>query len=345
VRGFGFRSHGGPEVLEYVEVPEPIPGPGEIRVRITAAAFNRLDRFTREGIPGVDVALPHVLGSDGAGRVDSLGPGVEGPAVGERVLLNPGLWDGSCEACLAGVECLCRSYRILGEHTQGTATGLVVVPSRNVHRTPAGFSDEEAAAAPLVFQTAYRALRTIGQVEQGQTVAIIGAGGGVATAAVQIARWLGARVVVATRDPAKAEAIARLGAETIPLDDAHPLDKGLWQWSGKRGIDVIFDSVGTPTVPRSVRALARGGRVVVIGATAGPIVELDLRTLFWRQGSLRGSTMATAAEFREVYGLLATGKLRPVIDRAFPFEEGVAAFSRFDAPDLFGKIVLRGPTP
>lgn len=341
--GFGFREHGGPEVLEYVEVPEPTPGPGEVRVRLRAAGFNRLDLFTRAGIPGVTVERPHVLGSDGAGTIDELGAGVEGLSQGARVLLNPGLWDGTCPACRAGVECLCREFRILGEHTQGSAAPFVVVPARNVHALPDALDFDTGAAAPLVFQTAYRALKTVGAVAPGETAAIVGAGGGVATAAVQVARLLGARVVVASRSAAKAERAAQLGAETLVLDEANPLDKALWRWSEKRGVDVIFDSVGAPTVPRSLRALARGGRLVVIGATAGPLVEVDLRPLFWRQGSLRGSTMATAAEFREVLGHLAAGRLRPVVDRVFPFEEGRAALARLDAPDLFGKVVLRTP--
>ncbi len=340
MRGFGFREHGGPDVLEYVEVPEPSAGPGEIRIRLEAAGFNRLDLFTRDGIPGVPIERPHVLGSDGAGRVDQLGPGVDGPSVGTPVLLNPGLWDGTCPACLAGQECLCRQFRIVGEHTQGTAAPYIVVPARNVHRRPESLDVVAAAAAPLVFQTAYRALRTVGSLVPGERCAIIGAGGGVATAAIQIASLLGANVAVATRSPEKGARAASLGAEPVVFNEANPLDKALWTWSEKQGVDVIFDSVGAPTVPRSVRALARGGRIVVIGATAGPKVEVDLRPLFWRQASIRGSTMSTAREFEEVLGYLASGRVRPVVDRAYPFEEGRAALARMDAPDLFGKVVL-----
>ncbi|HTT25519.1 MAG TPA: zinc-binding dehydrogenase [Thermoplasmata archaeon] len=344
MRGFGFREHGGPEVLEYVEVPEPVPGPGEIRVRIEAAGFNRLDLFTRDGIPGVPIERPHVLGSDGAGRVDRLGPGVDGPAPGTPILLNPGLWDGTCPACRAGQECLCRQYRIVGEHTQGTAAPFVVVPARNVHPRPASLDVVAAAAAPLVFQTAYRALRTVGELREGERCAIVGAGGGVATAAIQIARMVGARVAVATRSREKGERAAALGAEPVVFDEETPLDKALWTWSEKQGVDVVFDSIGAPTLARSVRALARGGRVVVIGATGGPKVEIDVRPLFWRQASVRGSTMASAREFDEVLAHLAAGRLRPIVDRSFPFEAGREALARMDAPDLFGKVVLRvGP--
>lgn len=345
MRGFGFAEHGALDRLTYVEVPEPRPGPGEVRIAVRAAAFNRLDRFTLAGIPGVTVERPHVLGSDGAGVVDGVGPDVEGLRPGDPVLLNPGLWDGTCEACRRGQECLCRQFRIVGEHTQGTAAGFVVVPARNVHPKPARLSFEEAAAAPLVFQTAHRALRTVGELRAGETVAIIGAGGGTSTAAVQVAKAAGARVVVATRSGEKAERARTLGADdAVVFSEERPLDRALWEWSGKRGVDVIFDSVGGPTVPRSVKALGRGGRLVIIGATADPMVEIDVRTLFWRQASVRGSTMATAAEFRSVLQELEAGRYRPVVDRSFPFSEASEAFRRFDAPDLFGKIVVRiGP--
>jgi NADPH:quinone reductase-like Zn-dependent oxidoreductase len=345
MRGFGFVEHGGPERLGFVEIPEPRPGPGEVRVAIRAAAFNRLDRFTLAGIPGVPIARPHVLGSDGAGVVDSWGPDVVGFSTGQSVLINPGLWDGTCDACRRGHESLCRAYRIVGEHTQGTATSYVVVPARNVHPLPDRLSFVEGAAVPLVFQTAWRAMKTVGAVVPGDRVAVIGAGGGVPTAVVQAAKLLGARVVVASRSAEKAERARALGADdSIAFDEAdHPLDRVLWQWSEKNGIDVIFDSVGAATIPRSVRALARGGRVVVIGATTGPIAEIDLRTLFWRQASIRGSTMADAEEFREVLDHLARGRLRPVVDSERPLREAAEAFRRFDAPELFGKIVVTVP--
>ena len=344
MRGFGFREHGGPERLEYVELPEPRPGPGEVRLRIRAAAFNRLDRFTLAGIPGIEVERPHVLGSDGAGEVDELGEGVTDLRPGQRVLLNPGLWDGVCDACRAGNEALCREYRIVGEHTQGTVAEAVVVPRRSVHELPGDWTFAQGAAAPLVFQTAWRALATVAGVRPGETVAVVGSGGGVATAAVQVARLLGARVVVVARSAAKAEKVRALGAEELLVaNDEHPLDRVLWDWSGKRGVDVIFDSVGAPTLGRSLRAAARGGRVVVVGATGGPRVELDVRTLFWRQASVRGSTMAGRSEFDAVLAHLAGGRLAPVVDSTFPFDEAPAAFRRLDAPDLFGKVVVLGP--
>ena len=344
MRGFGFSAHGGLDRLTYVEIPEPDPGPGEVRIRIRAAAFNHLDRFTLEGIPGLSLPLPHVLGSDGAGTVDRVGAGVEDLPVGAKVLLNPGMWDGTCPACLSGREALCRNYRILGEHVQGTVTTFALMPRRNVHLLPERMSFGEGAAAPLVFETAWRALRTVGEVQAGDRVAVVGAGGGVPTAAVQVAKLLGARVAVVSRSPAKEGKTLALGADAfLPITDERPLDRSLWEWSEKKGVDVVLDSVGAPTLARSVRALSRAGRVVVIGASAGPTVELDVRTLFWRQASVRGSTMSSAGEFAAVYEHLAAGRLRAVVDSTHPFDDAVAAFRRFDAPELFGKIVVVDP--
>ncbi len=341
MKGFGFREHGGPDRLAYVEVPTPTTGPGEVRVRLRAAGFNRLDRFVLAGLPGVPIARPHVLGSDGAGVVESLGEGVEDLRVGERVLLNPGLWDGTCDACRAGLEAMCRQYRIVGEHTQGTVGEFVVVPRRNVHPLPERLSMVEGAAAPLVFQTVWRALRTVGGLVAGERVAVIGAGGGTTTAAIQVARYLGGRVAVVSRSAGKAERARRLGAEAaFVASDERPIDRLLWEWSDKRGVDLVFDSAGAATVPRSVKALARGGRVVVIGATTGPLVEVDLRTLFWRQASIRGSTMAGRAEFDDVLRVLARGELRPVLDSEWPYARAGEAFQRLESPELFGKVVV-----
>lgn len=342
MKGLGFSAHGGLDRVGWVEIRPPEPGPGEVRVSVRAAAFNRVDRFVLEGMPGVPIELPHVLGSDASGVVDRVGDGVTDIAPGAEVLVNPGLWDGTCEYCRRGQESLCRNYRILGEHTQGSATEFVVVPRRNLYAKPPVWSWGQAAAAPLVFQTAWRALRTVAELRPGETVAIIGAGGALAPAAIQVAHQLGGRVVVVGRIDAKVEKAVTLGAEAgLVASSDKPHDRLLWEWSDKRGIDVIFDSAGAETVPRSLRALARGGRVVVVGATQGPKVEIDLRTLFWRQGSLRGSTMASRAEFDAVYAELVRGHLLPIVDSEWEWGRGVDAFHRLSAPDVFGKVVLR----
>jgi NADPH:quinone reductase-like Zn-dependent oxidoreductase len=339
--GFGFQDHGGPDRLMDVKIPEPTPGPGEVRIEIEAAAFNRLDDFVLHGIPGVPIERPHVLGSDCSGRVEALGAGVADLRAGTPIMVNPALWDGTCEACRSGLECLCRNFRIVGEHTQGTATRFLVVPRRNLHVRPDHLDSGGAAAMPLVFQTAYRALATVGELHSGQRLAIVGAGGGVATAAIQIGKLLGATIAVLSRNPAKAERALALGADAVMvLSEERPLDSQLWDWSEKKGVDVIFDSVGAPTLPRSLRALARGGRVVVIGATAGSEVKIDLRPLFWRQGSIRGTTMATKAEFDRVMELIRDGRLKPVVDHEFAWAQRRLAWDRFSSPDLFGKVVL-----
>lgn len=341
MRGLGFREHGGLERLEMVEIAEPRPGPGEVRVRVRAAAFNRLDRFTLQGIPGVAIERPHVLGSDAAGIVEETGPEVADLAVGTDVLVDPGIGDGVCEYCLRGERSLCRNFRILGEHTQGSATHLITVPRRNVYPRPARLSFAEAAAAPLVFQTTWRALATVAGVRAGERVAIVGAGGGTSTAAVQVAKLLGGQVAVVSRSLERAERCRALGADAaLNFSEERPLDRVLWEWSEKKGIDVIFDSVGQPTIGRSVQALARGGRVVVIGATGGAMASINLSTLFWRQGSIRGSTMANESEFRVVLDHLSAGRLRPVVDSVYPLERAVEAFRHFDGPNLFGKVVV-----
>jgi NADPH:quinone reductase-like Zn-dependent oxidoreductase len=344
VNGFGFADHGGPDRLGDVEVPDPTPGPGEVLIRLRAAAFNRLDRFVLEGIPGVPIERPHIVGSDGAGVVEALGEGVSDLREGSRVLLNPGLWDGSCAACLRGDEALCRSYRIVGEHIQGTMTERVAVPRRNVHAIPDSLPFPEAAAAPLVFQTAWRALLTVGALAPGERVAIIGAGGGVATAAIQVALLREAEVTVVSRSLEKLERARALGANrTLPFPSDGQLDRALWSESGKLGYDLIFDSVGKESVPRSLRALARGGRLVIIGATTGPIAEIDLRTLFWRQASIRGSTMAGQSEFSAMLSELFAGRLVPVVDSRFPLARAREAYDRFSSADLFGKVVVEIP--
>lgn len=339
--GFGFAEHGGPERLGPVEIPDPRPGPGELRIELRASAFNRLDRFVLEGMPGVRVERPHVLGSDGAGLVAELGSGVEGFRVGEPVLLNPGIWDTTCEACRRGDEALCRNLRILGEHTQGTMTGSVVLPARNVHPKPAELGFAEAAALPLAYQTAWRALRTVGGLRPGERVAIIGAGGAVAPAALQVARAAGAIVSVLSRSSRKLEKASGLGADhVLALSPDTPLDAQLWAASEKRGFDVIFDSVGGSTVPRTLRGLARGGRLVIIGASTGPMAEIDLRTLFWRQASIRGSTMAGRAEFSAMLASVSRGELRPVIDSTFELARAREAYDRFAGDEAFGKVVV-----
>ncbi len=342
MKAFGFRAHGGLEAATLLDLPEPLPGPGEVKIAVRGAGLNHLDLFTLNGLPGVEVPVPHVLAGDGSGVVWETGEGVTGWRKGDRVLVDPSLPDGTCDYCLRGLECFCRNYRILGEHTQGVASEFAVLPAANLRPLPPSLDFETGACAALVFMTAYRALYTVGELRGGDQVAIIGAGGGLASAAIQLAHLRGARVVAVTGSPEKGEKALARGADEVILRSRGPeTERELWRASGKRGFDVVFDSAGEATFAGSARALARGGRLVFCGATSGPSVTVDLRPLFWRGASLRGSTMATRQEFTEVLALLRAGAVRPVVDRVFPLQGGPEALRRLATGELFGKVVLR----
>lgn len=333
-----FDVNGGPEVLRVADVPTPEPGAGEVLVRVRAAALNHLDLFVREGLP-IETPMPHIGGSDIAGEVAAVGAGVRGVEVGERVVVNPSIGCGHCEWCRKGEEPLCVDYRIIGEHTQGGFAEYVAVPAANLYRIPEGFSFEEAAAAPLVFLTAWRGLISRGRLRAGEDVLVTGASGGVSTAAVQIAKLAGARVFAVTTTE-NVERVRSLGADVVYDRSSVDFSKEVWKDTGKRGVDLILDSVGQATWKQNVRALARGGRLVVYGATTGPVVETDLRVLFWKQAEIIGTTMSNRHEFEEVMKLLFRGVLKPVVDVVWPLERIREAHERMEAGEQFGKIVL-----
>lgn len=344
MRALGFREHGGLDRVEVLDVPEPTVGAGQVGIRMRSASFNRLDLFTLAGIEGVSIPRPHILGGDGAGVVEAVGEGVARFHPGDRVLVDPSLACGTCDACRKGQEPFCRTYQIVGEHVDGTAAELVVLPATNVRPLPERLDFVGGGCVSLVFMTAYRALLVVGELRPTERVAIVGGGGGLNTAAVQLARWKGAEVVVATRSKEHAEKAQVLGASSAVVygPDA-PLDKVLWAASKKNGFDVVFDCNGTSTVGRSYRSLARGGRLVFCGGTSGPSVTIDVRPLFWRGASLRGSTMATRQEYLEVLSLLASGAVRPVVDSTFPLADGRRALEHLDKGGVFGKVVLTLP--
>lgn len=337
-----FRTYGGPEVLEVdPDHPDPVIGPDQVLLRVRAAALNRLDLWVRDGIPTLKLSLPHILGADGAGEIAQVGSDVHDLEVGERVVLNPGVSCGECEFCTMGDEPLCVDYRILGEHLPGTYAEYVAVPARNVARLPTDFPFEKAAAAPLVFMTAWRLLVSKAKIRPGEDVLILGAGAGVSTAAIQIAKLAGCTVFVTSSSEEKLKKAQGLGADVLVNYKDVPWSKAIWELTGKRGVDVVLDHVGQATFKDSVRTLRRGGRLVSPGATSGPLVELDLRYLFWRQISVIGSTMSSQREFDEVMKLVFMGRLKPVVDRVFPLEEARKAHEYLARGEQFGKVVLR----
>lgn len=335
-----FEEHGGPEVMRVGELPDPSAGPGEVLVEVRAAALNHLDLWTRRGLPGLELDLPHVGGSDVAGVVAATGEGVSGWERGARVVVNPSLWCGRCEWCVRGEHSLCPEYRILGEHTRGGLAERVAVPARNLLAVPDGVDLERVAAAPLVYQTAWRALITRAGLRAGETLLVTGGSGGVSTAAIQIGKLAGARIFAVTSGPDNLRRVRDLGADVAIDRLEEDFSRRAWTETGKRGVDVAIDGVGEAMWEGLVRALAPGGRLVSYGATTGPAGRLDIRRLFWKQVSVLGSTMAGRAEFEEVMRLVFEGRLQPVVDGVLPLDRIREAHERLEAGEVFGKLVL-----
>lgn len=338
-----FSQHGDPDVIRIEDVPRPEPGQGEVRLRVAAAGMNHLDLWVRRGLP-IETTMPHIGGSDVAGVVDAAGPGVADGWLGARVVADPSISCGVCEWCRRGEEPLCVDYRILGEHTNGGFAEYVTVPARNLLRIPDSYRIETAAAAPLGFLTAWRGLVTRGRLTAGESVLITGASGGVATAAIQIARHLGARVFAVTTAE-NVERVRGLGAEVVYDREQVDYSRELWRDTKKRGVDLIFDSVGEQTWQQNVRAAARAGRIVVYGGTTGPRLETDARVLFWKQLEIIGTTMSSRAEFRAVMELVFSGVLVPVVDVVWDLDRAREAHERLEAGRQFGRIVLRPAPP
>lgn len=321
-------------------VPDPVPGPDQVVVRVHAASLNHLDLSVREGIPTLKLALPHILGCDAAGHVAELGSDVTEVEVGDRVVVNPGIACGRCEYCLRGEDSECVDYKILGEHLPGTYAEKVAVPARNVLKIPTDMDFAPAAAAPLAFMTAWRMLITRAKVRPGEDILILGAGSGVSTAAIQVAKLAGCTVFTTSSTDAKLQKAKALGADVLVNYKVMPWSKAVWELTGKRGVDVIVDHVGEATFKDSLRTLRKGGRVVVPGATTGPMLELDARYLFWRQLSVLGSTMSSQREFEEVMKLVFMGRLKPIVDRVFPLEQARQAHEYLGTGAQFGKVLL-----
>ncbi len=335
-----FHEHGGPEVLNYEEFLTPEPGPGEVLVMLKAAALNRLDLWVRNGWPGIKLEYPHIPGADGAGRVAALGEGVDEWQIGDDVVIDGNLSCGKCAYCLAGKDNLCKDWHLLGETVRGTYAEYVVVPARNLMAVPEGFDFGEAAAASLVFLTAWHSLITRAQLRPGESVLVVGASGGVNTASIQIAKLSGATVYVIGSSAEKLELAESLGADHLIHRLEHEnWSKAIYKLTNREGVDVVVDNVGT-TFPLSFRAARKGGRILTVGNTGGPKFEIDNRFIFGKHLSLIGSTMGTHADFRQVMTLVFAGKLRPVVDKRYRLVEAAAAQKRLEAGEQLGKVVL-----
>ncbi|MDB4906820.1 MAG: Alcohol dehydrogenase zinc-binding domain protein [Gemmatimonadetes bacterium] len=343
MRALTISRHGGLDVLELRDdLPRPtLRTDTDVRVRVDAVALNHLDLYLLAGLPGVTITPPFIVGTDATGVVTETGSAATGVTVGDRVIINAGVSDRSCEYCLDGEQPLCPRFHVLGEHVPGLAAEEVVVPAWNVRAIPATVPVAEAAAFTLATLTAWRMLVTRARLQPGDDVLIWGIGGGVAVAALQVAKRFGARAWVTSGSDEKLARARELGADFTLNHDRDDVPAMVRAQTGKRGVDIVVDSVGEATWERSLRALGRRGRLVTCGGTSGPLVTTDVRRLFWNQWDILGSTMGNDAEFSAIAAELGAGRLLPVVDRAYPMEEAQAAYARLQSAGQFGKIVLR----
>jgi NADPH:quinone reductase-like Zn-dependent oxidoreductase len=335
-----FTEHGELDVMTYGDVPDPAPGPGEVLVKVRACAVNHLDIWVRRGWPGLKLEMPHWCGADVAGEVAALGSGVSGSRIGDRVVVDPGISTADDEFTRTGEVSVSPGYQILGEQRRGGACEYAAVPERNVHRMREGWDFAQSAAPLLVSLAAWRMLIHRARLRAGESVLVVGAGGGVNSMAIQIAKLAGATVYVVCGNEEKGRRALELGADAALDRSRVDWAKELQKITARRGVDVVVDNVGKATIMKSMQAVTRGGRIVIIGNTSGPQAEIDMRYVFGKQISLIGSTMGSHQDFRDVTTLLWEGKLRPVIDRVMPLSEGIEAYKMMEQGEQFGKIVL-----
>jgi zinc-binding alcohol dehydrogenase/oxidoreductase len=326
VKAVRIHEDGGPDVLRYEDAPDPVAGPGEVLIGLRAASLNHLDIWLRRGLPSAP--KPRILGADGAGVVVALGDGVDRFREGDEVVINPGLDEGA---------------RIVGEHMDGTHAELIALPAEYVYPLPDGLTFEQAAAFPLVFETAYRMLVTRGGLQEGEWVFVWGIGGGVATAAMQVAKALGARVIVTSSSDEKLARAAELGADATVNHVEADVAAAVREATEGHGADIVVEHVGEATWKTSLQVAASGGRIAVCGATSGPNPPANLHRIWWKQLTVLGSTMGTQADFQAVYELVASGRAEPVVDKAFPLPEAAAAHEHLEAGRQLGKVVLTIP--
>jgi len=338
-----FDEHGGPEVMQYGDLPDPVPGPGQARVRVKAVALNHLDLWVRRGGPAFErLPKPHIGGCDVSGVVESrgAGDGASGPAIGTRVAIDPGLTTTEDEWTRRGEDSVSPGYVILGEHSTGGAAEFIVVPTANLLPLPDHVSHETAAAASLVGLTAWRMLAHRARLKAGETIAIVGAGGGVNSISIPIAKHLGATVFAMTSSEEKMRKAKALGADHVINYKTQDWSKAVFAGTGKRGVDVVVDNVGQATWHQSIRALARGGRLVTVGNTSGYEAVTDVRFLFSKQISIIGSTMGSHQDYRDVMQRVFGGTITPAIHCVMPLSEGRAAHEMLERGEQFGKVVL-----
>ena len=328
-------------MLRYEEAPRPMIKEDEVLVRVRACALNRLDIYARSGTRKLDLPMPHISGSDIAGEVSEIGKLVQGHAPGEKVLVAPGLSCGVCEYCTNGWDSLCSSYKIIGYQTQGGYAEYVAVPRENILPIPGKLSFEEAASVPLVFLTAWHMLVTRAHVQPGEIVLVWAAGSGVGSAAVQVSRLLGAKVVATVGSDEKVEKARELGAESVINHHSQDVPEEVKRVTSGDKVNVVFDHIGAATWEKSMRSMAPGGRLVNCGVTSGGVTEVDIRYVFTRQFSLLGSYMGGRGELVNVLKFFEDGRLRPVVDSIFPLEEARKAQARMEQSSHFGKIVLK----
>lgn len=336
-----FFEHGGLDRLRVAEVPRPEPGPGQVLLEVKASALNHLDIWVRRGWPGLKLDMPHILGADGAGLVAALGEGVSSIELGTRCAVDPGVSRYPDDYTRRGLDSVSPDYYIIGEHAPGFHAEYAVVPAANLLPLPEHVDFATAAAASLVFLTAWRMLIHRARIQAGESVLVLGAGGGVNTAAIQIAKFAGCTVFATTSSQDKVLKARQLGAdEVVNYQDDPEWPKSIYKLSNKRGVDVVVDNVGQATWTDSLRAVARGGRILTVGNTSGPVAQTDIRFIFGKQISIIGSTMGSHQDYRDVMALVFNGTFRPVIDRAMPLVHGVEAMKILEGGEQFGKVVL-----
>lgn len=338
-----YTGHGGPEVIRPQEMPTPEVRPTDVLVRVRAVALNHLDLWIRRGLPRLTLTFPHIPGADVAGVVEQVGGAVTTIREHEEVIVSPGLSCGVCAACVAGEDNLCARYAILGEHRHGGYAEYVAVPEANILPKPARLSFEDAASIPLVFLTAWNMLVDQARLRFGETVLIWGAGSGVGSAGIQIAKLFSARVIATSGASWKLERAKALGADEVIDYREQDVGAAVRRLTERRGVDVVFDHVGAATWQTSIRALARGGRLVTCGATSGAEATTDIRYIYARRLSIHGSWMGTKANLRAAMRLIEQGRLLPVVHEVFPLEDAARAQELMERSEHFGKLVLRVP--